>query len=170
MTPPGTTVAYTSDGSVADKAMGDAREIPEKPFYKIGEVCQYTDTQPYVIRFWESDFPQLSPEKGRSGQRVYRREDIDLILRIKKLLYDEEYTIAGARRRGGLRAELGADRGTLRVQRRRFGEVVGVPLLAPGRRRHVHRPADRTDVLDQQHPGLQPRAPVLCGQSGAPTR
>jgi DNA-binding transcriptional MerR regulator len=79
--------------------MGNEREIPEKPFYKIAEVCQYTDTQPYVIRFWESEFPQLAPVKGRSGQRVYRREDIDLILRIKRLLHEEEYTIAGARRR-----------------------------------------------------------------------
>lgn len=79
--------------------MVDEREIPEKPFYKIAEVCQYTDTQPYVIRFWESEFPQLAPTKSRSGQRVYRREDIDLILRIKRLLHDEEYTIAGARRR-----------------------------------------------------------------------
>ena len=97
--PPAATVAYTSDDSVVEIEMGDATEIPDKPFYKIGEVCQYTDTQPYVIRFWESEFPQLSPGKGRSGQRVYRREDIDLILRIKKLLYEEEYTIAGARRR-----------------------------------------------------------------------
>jgi DNA-binding transcriptional MerR regulator len=79
--------------------MVEEREIPEKPFYKIAEVCQYTDTQPYVIRFWESEFPQLAPTKGRSGQRVYRREDIDLILRIKRLLHEEEYTIAGARRR-----------------------------------------------------------------------
>jgi DNA-binding transcriptional MerR regulator len=84
---------------MADREMGEAPQIPEKPFYKIGEVCEYTDTQPYVIRFWESEFPQLAPAKGRSGQRVYRREDIDLILRIKKLLYEEEYTIAGARRR-----------------------------------------------------------------------
>ena len=74
-------------------------EIPHKLFYKIGEVCQYTDTQPYVLRFWESEFPNLAPEKNRSGQRVYRRDDIELILRIKKLLYDEEYTIAGARKR-----------------------------------------------------------------------
>lgn len=79
--------------------MVDEREIPEKTFYKIAEVCQYTDTQPYVIRFWESEFPQLAPTKSRSGQRVYRREDIDLILRIKRLLHEEEYTIAGARRR-----------------------------------------------------------------------
>ena len=74
-------------------------EIPDKPFYKIGDVCQYTDTQPYVLRFWESEFPQLAPEKNRSGQRMYTRSDIDLVLRIKKLLYEEEFTIAGARKK-----------------------------------------------------------------------
>ncbi len=76
-----------------------AREIPNKLFYKIGEVCQITDTQPYVLRFWESEFPQLAPKKNRSGQRVYQRRDIDTVLRIKSLLYEEEYTIAGARRK-----------------------------------------------------------------------
>jgi DNA-binding transcriptional MerR regulator len=74
-------------------------EIPNKLFYKIGEVCQYTDTQPYVLRFWESEFPLLAPEKNRSGQRIYSREDIELVFKIKALLYDEEYTIAGARKR-----------------------------------------------------------------------
>jgi DNA-binding transcriptional MerR regulator len=73
-------------------------EIPEKLFYKAAEVCQITDTQPYVLRFWESEFPQLASEKNRSGQRVYRRSDIELVFRIKKLLYQEEYTIAGARK------------------------------------------------------------------------
>ena len=73
-------------------------DIPEKLFYKAAEVCQFTDTQPYVLRFWESEFPQLASEKNRSGQRVYRRQDIDLVFRIKKLLYQEEYTIAGARK------------------------------------------------------------------------
>jgi DNA-binding transcriptional MerR regulator len=73
-------------------------EIPNKLFYKIGEVCQYTDTQPYVLRFWESEFPLLAPQKNRSGQRIYSREDIDLVFKIKQLLYDEEYTIAGARK------------------------------------------------------------------------
>jgi DNA-binding transcriptional MerR regulator len=72
--------------------------IPEKLFYKAAEVCQLTDTQPYVLRFWESEFPQLASGKNRSGQRVYNREDIDLIFRIKKLLYQDEYTIAGARK------------------------------------------------------------------------
>ena len=73
--------------------------IPKKLFYKIGEVCEITDTQPYVLRFWESEFPQLAPRKNRSGQRVYQRKDIDTVIRIKKLLYEEEYTIAGARRK-----------------------------------------------------------------------
>ena len=73
-------------------------KLPDKLYYKASEVCQLTDTQPYVLRFWESEFPQLASEKNRAGQRVYRRQDIELILRIKKLLYEEEYTIAGARK------------------------------------------------------------------------
>ncbi|HEY3174423.1 MAG TPA: MerR family transcriptional regulator [Candidatus Polarisedimenticolia bacterium] len=76
-----------------------ALEIPNKLFYKIGEVCELTDTQPYVLRFWESEFPQLAPRKNRSGQRVYQRKDIETVMRIKSLLYQEEYTIAGARRK-----------------------------------------------------------------------
>ncbi len=73
--------------------------IPEKAFFKVNEVCHYTDTQPYVLRFWESEFPQLAPRKSRTGQKVYTRRDVDLILRIKELLHEEEYTIADARRR-----------------------------------------------------------------------
>jgi len=76
--------------------MGDKTE---KLFYKIGEVCEMTDTQPYVLRFWESEFPQLAPKKSRSGQRVYRKRDIDIVERIKHLLYDQGFTIAGARKR-----------------------------------------------------------------------
>lgn len=78
--------------------MISSEEYSEKLFYKIGEVCQLTDTQPYVLRFWESEFPQLIPQKNNSGQRIYRSSDIGLILRIKKLLYEEEFTIAGARK------------------------------------------------------------------------
>lgn len=79
-----------------------AIEIPKKLFYKIGEVCSLTDTQPYVLRFWESEFPQLAPRKTRTGQRVYRPRDIEMVLEIKKLLYEEGYTIAGARKKLGM--------------------------------------------------------------------
>jgi DNA-binding transcriptional MerR regulator len=72
-------------------------ELPNKDFYKLSEVCQYTDTQPYVLRFWESEFPQLDPGARGGGSRLYSRADVDLIRRIKQLLYEEEYTLAGAR-------------------------------------------------------------------------
>ena len=74
-------------------------KIPRKLFYKLGEVCQITDTQPYVLRFWESEFSRLAPTKSRSGQRLYRRRHIDLVLEIKKLLYDQGFTIAGVRKK-----------------------------------------------------------------------
>jgi DNA-binding transcriptional MerR regulator len=75
------------------------RQIPNKLFFKIGEVCELTDTQPYVLRYWESEFPALAPAKNSSGQRIYRRRDIETILRIKQLLYEEGFTIAGAKKR-----------------------------------------------------------------------
>jgi DNA-binding transcriptional MerR regulator len=79
--------------------VSELNQIPKKSRYRASEVCQLTDTQPYVLRFWESEFPQLSPDKNRGGQPVYRRADIDVVIRIKQLLYDEEYTIEGARKR-----------------------------------------------------------------------
>ena len=80
------------------------KKIPNKLFFKIGEVCEITDTQPYVLRYWESEFPALAPAKNSSGQRIYRRRDIETVLRIKQLLYDEGFTIAGAKKR--LEAEM----------------------------------------------------------------
>jgi DNA-binding transcriptional MerR regulator len=75
------------------------QKIPSKLFFKIGEVCELTDTQPYVLRYWESEFPALAPAKNNSGQRIYRRRDIETILRIKTLLYEEGFTIAGAKKK-----------------------------------------------------------------------
>jgi DNA-binding transcriptional MerR regulator len=81
------------------------KAIPNKLFFKIGEVCEITDTQPYVLRYWESEFAALAPAKNSSGQRIYRRKDIETVLRIKQLLYEEGFTIAGAKKR--LEQELG---------------------------------------------------------------
>jgi DNA-binding transcriptional MerR regulator len=78
--------------------MQNIAEIPRKRQYKAGEVCQYTDTQPYVLQFWESEFPQLKPRKSSSGKPVYSKKDINLILRIKQLIYEEDYTITAARK------------------------------------------------------------------------
>ena len=73
--------------------------IPEKIFFKIGEVCDIVEVQAHVLRYWESEFPQLSPQKNRSGQRSYRRRDVEIALHIKELLYEELYTIAGAKKK-----------------------------------------------------------------------
>jgi len=92
--------------------MEPAKVIPDKLFYKIGEVCDHIGVQPHVLRYWESEFPMLAPQKNRAGQRVYRRKDLEIVMRIRELLYDEKFTIAGAKRkladelRGGPAARL----------------------------------------------------------------
>ena len=73
--------------------------IPEKLFFKIGEVCELAGVQAHVLRYWESEFTLLSPQKNRAGQRVYRKRDVEIALRIKELLYEDQYTIAGAKKR-----------------------------------------------------------------------
>lgn len=73
-------------------------QIPEKLFYRINEVSTITQVKPYVLRYWETEFPMLSPEKDENDQRRYRKSDIELILGIKHLLYTEKFTIAGARK------------------------------------------------------------------------
>lgn len=83
----------------------DELDIPDKTFFKIGEVAKLLDLEPYVLRYWESEFEMLAPDKTDSGQRSYRREDIELILQIRGLLYDEMFTIAGARRQLELEVE-----------------------------------------------------------------
>ncbi len=95
---------------VHGRTSGGAKATPDpdaKRYYRIGEVSQITDVKPYVLRYWESEFRWMAPQKSRSQQRLYRKRDIEMIQLIKRLLHEERYTIAGARRR--LR-ELGIDR------------------------------------------------------------
>lgn len=77
----------------------NGKSYPDKLFYKIQEVSDITGVKPYVLRYWETEFPNLKPEKDERDQRRYRKSDIELILQIKHLLYDERYTIAGARQK-----------------------------------------------------------------------
>ncbi len=73
-------------------------ELPDKIYFKIGEVAEIVGVEPYVLRYWETEFPALRPGKSRSQQRLYRKRDVEVLLRIKKLLYEDMYTIAGAKR------------------------------------------------------------------------
>ena len=72
-------------------------EIPDKLYFKIGEVSELLGVEPHVLRFWESEFPLLAPKKSGTGHRLYRRKDVELLLRIKHLLYEKRFTIEGAR-------------------------------------------------------------------------
>jgi DNA-binding transcriptional MerR regulator len=82
---------------IGRRASTGGREIPDKLYFRIGEVAQLCEVPAYVLRFWETEFPQLRPNKGGTGQRLYRRRDVEMALRIKTLLYDQGYTIPGAR-------------------------------------------------------------------------
>ncbi|HXY02328.1 MAG TPA: MerR family transcriptional regulator [Terriglobales bacterium] len=82
--------------------------IPEKLYFRIGEVAELCHLPAYVLRFWETEFPQLKPVKSSTGQRMYRHKDVESVLHIKKLLYEEGFTIAGARQQ--LRAENKSDK------------------------------------------------------------
>jgi DNA-binding transcriptional MerR regulator len=79
--------------------MEPSSDIPQKLFFRIGEVCDLIKVQPHVLRYWETEFPMLSPQKNRAGQRVYRRKDVEMVMRIRNLLYEEKFTIAGARKK-----------------------------------------------------------------------
>src|ERR1043166_1028083 len=75
----------------------DSPEIPDKLYFRIGEVAGLLAVEPYVLRYWETEFPSLAPKKSGTGHRLYRRKDVELLLKIKHLLYDKRYTIEGAR-------------------------------------------------------------------------
>jgi DNA-binding transcriptional MerR regulator len=82
-----------------EPATGELRpEIPDKLYFRIGEVSRLAGIKPYVLRFWETEFSSLGPKKSGKGHRLYRRKDVELVLEIKRLLYDKRYTIEGARK------------------------------------------------------------------------
>lgn len=92
--------ATAASGDRPTLAARDASmEVPDRLYFRIGEVSEITGVPPYVLRYWESEFPALQPRKSGGGQRLYRKRDVVMLLEIKKLLYQERYTVAGARRR-----------------------------------------------------------------------
>lgn len=105
-------------------------QIPEKLFYRINEVSTITQVKPYVLRYWETEFPMLSPEKDENDQRRYRKSDIELVLEIKHLLYTEKFTIAGARK------QLRQGKSEPAAQRQPEPVAVATSSVSPERARH----------------------------------
>jgi DNA-binding transcriptional MerR regulator len=118
---------------------------PGQQFFSIGEVCTLTDLKPHVLRYWESQFRFLSPAKNRSGNRVYKAREVELIMLVKQLLYTEKFTIEGARQRLD--------------QYRKSGEL-----------RQVSRDAMRAETVDEVRRGLDDVLTVLAGKEPAPRR
>lgn len=131
-----------------------ATVIPEKIFFKIGEVCDLVGVQAHVLRYWETEFPTLSPQKNRSGQRTYRRRDVEIALRIKELLYDELFTIAGAKKK--LQSEL-REATKLKIvhsepsQRESFLQPVSVPEVAPEEHDFAEEEESYTEDTSEVH-------------------
>src|SRR5262245_18525891 len=120
--------------------------VQKRLYYKIGEACKALGIQPYVLRYWETEFPALTPSKSRSGQRVYSEKELEIIRRIKELLYEEGYTIAGAKKK--LEGELAA--GTLgEVKDEAASEDLPLqPPSPPPRRRPAEPAAAAPSALD----------------------
>jgi DNA-binding transcriptional MerR regulator len=106
-------------------------EIPDKLYFKIGEVSELLGVEPYVLRYWETEFTVLSPKKSGTGHRLYRRKDVELLLRIKHLLYEKKFTIEGARQALQASPKTSKARGANRNQQELFED----PL--PGIRREL---------------------------------
>src|ERR1700757_5232978 len=84
--------------SQEDMIAGPLPEIPDKLYFRIGDVARLANIKPYVLRFWETEFPGLGPKKSGTGHRLYRRKDVEMVLEIKRLLYEKRFTIEGARK------------------------------------------------------------------------
>src|SRR4051812_44586098 len=97
-------------------------EIPDKLYFKIGEVSELLGVEPYVLRYWETEFPGLSPKKSGTGHRLYRRKDVELLLRIKHLLKEKRFTIEGARQSLHVEAKAPKPKATRRLQQELFAE------------------------------------------------
>ena len=116
---------------MTDVALQPTPDIPDKLYFKIGEVSELLGVEAYVLRYWETEFPVLSPKKSGTGHRLYRRKDVELLLRIKHLLYDKRFTIEGARQ--SLQSEAKAPKAS-RAPKRVQAELFAVDPLPDIRR------------------------------------
>jgi len=157
-----------------------ALEIPDKLYFRIGEVARICGVPTYVLRFWEGEFPQLKPNKGGTGQRLFRRRDVEMALRIKTLLYDEGYTITGARQafkaelRSGRDVQIGPDGlpesvdvSHLRAIQKELRDLHALLLKAPAARTPVQAiRVSRSNLVDTG--AASPVAPDASGPSLKP--
>jgi DNA-binding transcriptional MerR regulator len=155
--------------TVRKRSAAHSSEIPDKLYFRIGEVARLCDVPAYVLRFWESEFPQLKPHKGGTGQRLYRRRDVEMALRVKSLLYDEGFTIPGARQAiksemkqgapqlalGGMEGVGGVNPQPLRKVQKELRDLLAMLSKPAAARGVVH--SMRPRVSRQGNPGVDAR-------------
>jgi DNA-binding transcriptional MerR regulator len=152
------------------RTISPASPIPDKLYFRIGEAARLCGVEAYVLRFWETEFPQLKPNKGGTGQRLYRRRDVELALRIKQLLHQEGYTIAGARQHLAQEAK----------EVRRKAQPV-LPMAAPAgksapqQQAHIHHKLQQLrqelkELLGVLSTAPQPAADAASRAASAPRR
>ncbi len=119
-------------------------EIPDKLFFKIGEVARITGVKPHVLRYWESEFKLLKPVKSSTGQRVYQKRDVEKVLVIRNLLYEEKFTIAGAKRRlsRGIKEEMPAVKEDKKQLAMEFGDRDKIISFLRELKKELHAIAD----------------------------
>jgi DNA-binding transcriptional MerR regulator len=138
--------------SQEDMIVGASPEIPDKLYFRIGDVARLAGIKPYVLRFWETEFPGLGPKKSGTGHRLYRRKDVEMVLEIKRLLYEERFTIEGARKF---------------LETRSKPEPAPVAAKSAGRKRVQgdlfveNRAADLTRMFDKVREELRAMAAIL---------
>jgi DNA-binding transcriptional MerR regulator len=120
----------TPENGLDLSVVAPATEIPDKLYFRIGDVARLAGIKPYVLRFWETEFPALGPKKSGTGHRLYRRKDVEMVLEIKRLLYEQRFTIEGARKFLETRAKTEAAAAVKPSKRRAAKAATGVAAVA----------------------------------------
>ena len=107
----------------------DCAEIPDKLYFRIGEVSDLVGVEPYVLRFWETEFPSVGPKKSGTGHRMYRRKEVELLLKIKYLLYDKKFTIEGARQYLNSEAKMSKRKSLEKSEQRELFSTAALPEI-----------------------------------------
>jgi DNA-binding transcriptional MerR regulator len=152
-------MAAQSASRPAPKRIPATPEIPDRLYFRIGDVARICGVEPYVLRFWETQFPNLKPNKGGTGQRLYRRREVELALRIKQLVHDEGYTLAGARHALEAAPRSRSKQGMLPLTGEQAQQRLDAASAAIGRAR-----AELRDLLRQlsvEQPTIQRRKPRI---------
>jgi DNA-binding transcriptional MerR regulator len=133
----------------AQKHLPPSPEIPDRLYFRIGDVARICGVEPYVLRFWETQFPNLKPNKGGTGQRLYRRKEVELALRIKQLVHGEGYTLAGARQALETTPKNRTKQGVLPLSKEQAQQRLDAATAAIGRARAELRELARQLAVEQ---------------------